>query len=98
MSGRPTTLAGIVFLVSLFFSFVPSVSAADWTVRAQPAKLVNGAPVLFQVKPPTRLDSLNGTWFGHEVSFSFNSTTKVWYALAGVSLETSPGIYSLELS
>jgi murein DD-endopeptidase MepM/ murein hydrolase activator NlpD len=59
---------------------------------------VNGAPVLFQVKPPARLDSLNGTWLGHEVPFSFDAISKTWYALAGVSLETPPGIYSLELS
>jgi murein DD-endopeptidase MepM/ murein hydrolase activator NlpD len=59
---------------------------------------VNGAPVLFQVKPSARLDSLNGTWLGHEVPFSFDATSKTWYGLAGVSLETSPGIYSLELS
>ena len=98
MSGRVTTPAGIVFLVSLFFSFVPSASAADWTVRAQPAKLVNGAPVLFQVRPPARLGSLSGSWLGHDVSFTFDSTSKTWYALAGVSLESSPGIYSLELT
>jgi murein DD-endopeptidase MepM/ murein hydrolase activator NlpD len=60
--------------------------------------MVNGAPVLFQVKPPARLKSLNGTWLGHDVSFSFDSTGKTWFALAGVSLETPPGTYALELS
>jgi len=60
--------------------------------------LVNGAPVLFQVKPPVRLKSLTGTWLGHEVSFSFDATSKMWFALAGVSLETAPGPYSLELT
>jgi murein DD-endopeptidase MepM/ murein hydrolase activator NlpD len=60
--------------------------------------MVNGAPVLFQVKPPARLESLTGTWLGHDVSFSFDSTSKTWFALAGVSLETAPGTYTLELS
>jgi murein DD-endopeptidase MepM/ murein hydrolase activator NlpD len=92
------TLVGIIFFVSSFFSFVPPASAANWTVRAQPASLVNGAPVLFQVKPPARLSSLNGTWLGHDISFSFDSTSKVWYGLGGISLETAPGAYSLELS
>src|SRR6266404_6553974 len=98
MSGRPTTLAGIVFLVSLFFSFVPSASAANWTVRAQPARLVNGGPVLFQAKPPARLESLHGNWLGHDIPFSFDAKSKTWYALAGVSLETAPGTYALGLT
>ena len=67
-------------------------------MRAQPARLVNGAPVLFQVKPPARLESLNGTWLGHELSFSFDAASKTWFALAGVSLETAPGTYTLELA
>jgi murein DD-endopeptidase MepM/ murein hydrolase activator NlpD len=53
---------------------------------------------LFQVQPPARLESLHGTWLGHEVSFSFDAASKTWFALAGVSLETAPGTYSLELT
>jgi biotin carboxyl carrier protein len=85
----------------LVWSFLGSVlpaSAANWSVRAQPTRLVNGAPVLFRVKPPARLESLNGTWLGHEVSFSFDATSKAWYALAGVSIEIAPGSYPLELT
>jgi murein DD-endopeptidase MepM/ murein hydrolase activator NlpD len=59
---------------------------------------VNGGPVLFQVKPPTRLESLGGTWLGHELSFSFDPASKTWFALAGVSLETVPGTYPIELT
>jgi murein DD-endopeptidase MepM/ murein hydrolase activator NlpD len=73
-------------------------SAANWTVRSQPPRLLNGAPVLFQVKPLAPLDSLTGTWLGHQLTFSYNASTKTWFALAGVSLETDPGKYSLELS
>jgi murein DD-endopeptidase MepM/ murein hydrolase activator NlpD len=80
-----------------FFTYSPAM-AANWTVRGQPARLVNGAPVLFQVKAPARLESLNGTWLGHEVSFSYDAASKMWFALAGVSLETAPGTYSLELT
>jgi len=67
-------------------------------VHAQPTKLVNGAPVFFQVKSPARLRSLSGSWLGHKVPFSFDAKSKTWYALAGVSLETAPGSYSLELA
>jgi murein DD-endopeptidase MepM/ murein hydrolase activator NlpD len=67
-------------------------------VQKQPAKLVNGAPVLFQVKPPAHVDSLTGTWLDHALTFSFDPHTKTWFVLAGVSLETTPGQYSLDLT
>ena len=77
---------------------LPLTFAASWTVKVQPVRLVNGAPVLFQVKAPARLQSLRGTWLGHEISFRLVSASKTWVGLAGVSLETAPGIYPLELS
>jgi murein DD-endopeptidase MepM/ murein hydrolase activator NlpD len=84
---------------ALFLCVLPSSApAANWTVGAQPTRLVNGAPVLFQVKPPVRLDSLNGTWLQHKISFSYDSSTRTWFALAGVSLETPAGSYALELA
>lgn len=85
------------FLAALLLGALPAFSATTWIVRTQPAKLVNGAPVLFQVKAPARLESLTATWTGHQIIFSFNSTTKTWFALAGVSIETTPGLYAIEL-
>jgi murein DD-endopeptidase MepM/ murein hydrolase activator NlpD len=85
-------------LLCLLFNSVTSAYAATWTVRAQPARLVNGSPVLFQVKPPARLESLGGTWLGHELSFSFDPASKTWFALAGVSLENVAGSYPIELT
>lgn len=93
----PARIASL-FIACLFFSAALSASAATWTVRAQPTRLVNGGPVLFQVKPPQRLESLHGTWLGHDVTFSFDATSKTWFALAGVSLETTPGSYPLEIT
>jgi murein DD-endopeptidase MepM/ murein hydrolase activator NlpD len=49
------------------------------------------------VRPAVRLQSLTATWLGHDVTFSLDATSKTWYALAGVSLETAPGAYPLEL-
>jgi len=77
---------------------VPRASASAWAVHAQPTRLVNGAPILFQVKPPAKLDSLSGTWLGHQLTFSYNPATKIWFALAGVPFETKPGKYTLEAS
>jgi murein DD-endopeptidase MepM/ murein hydrolase activator NlpD len=67
-------------------------------VRWQPIKLVNGSPILLQVISPVRLESLSGKWFDQQVFFFFDSRTRLWYGIAGVSLETRPGKYSLTLT
>ena len=72
--------------------------AAPSTIEARPAKLVNGAPVLFLVHASSRLNSLTGTWLGHQIPFSYSAKNKAWFALAGVSFETPPGKYTLELA
>jgi murein DD-endopeptidase MepM/ murein hydrolase activator NlpD len=71
-------------------------ASSTWTVRANPAKLVNGGPILLEVTPPERLKSLTGAWLGHEIAFD-ETSGKTWFALAGVSLETKPGSYPLVL-
>ena len=95
---RPSSPFRFLFLFATLSLSVLPASAANWAVHAQPTRLVNGGPVLFQVKPPARLQSLSGTWLGHDVVFSFDAKSKTWYALAGIGLETAPGIYSLELN
>jgi peptidase M23-like protein len=92
MAKGPVTLAILFFL----FSSVPS-QALPWTIHSQPTRLLNGAPVLFQVKAPAKLDSLTGTWLSHELTFSYHPSTKTWFALAGVDIERPPGKYPLEL-
>lgn len=84
--------------VAFFGGLICPAVAATWTVHAAPAKLVNGGPVLFQVKSPVKLNSLDGTWLGHKISFSYNKGAMTWFALAGISLETAPGKYTLDLS
>jgi murein DD-endopeptidase MepM/ murein hydrolase activator NlpD len=75
----------------------PKGKAAEFSVRWQPARPVNGSPVLFRVTSPERLKSLSGKWLEHEIFLSFDSQGKVWYGVAGASLETRPGNYPLEL-
>ena len=77
---------------------LPAHCAAPWTITSEPPKLFNGAPVLFQVHTPSKLDSLAGTWLGHQLAFSYDTSTKTWFALAGVGFETKPGKYPLELT
>ncbi|HET9304711.1 MAG TPA: M23 family metallopeptidase [Candidatus Sulfotelmatobacter sp.] len=83
----------IVLLLAAIQAF-----AAPWIVRSQPPRLVNGAPVLFQVKPSIKLTSLSATWLGHQLTFSYNAATKTWFTLAGVTFETNPGKYTLDLT
>lgn len=93
-----TLRATSVFILLASPAFSSAAYAAPWAVRATPTRLVNGAPVLFQVKTPAPVESLTGNWLGHQIAFSYNFPTKTWFALAGVSLETAPGTYNLELS
>ncbi len=88
-------LAGMFVQASQILPVAPSHNA--WSVRWQPTAIVNGSPVLFLVNPPARLETLSGTWLDHEVSFSFDKVTRRWFGLAGASLETHSGIYTLEL-
>lgn len=90
----------VVLLVWLCVCFRSDAEPAprQWSVQLQPARLVNGAPVLVHVTAPVPLKTLSGTWLGHDVYFSFDPATKTWYGLAGVGLETAPGQYPLALT
>jgi murein DD-endopeptidase MepM/ murein hydrolase activator NlpD len=67
-------------------------------VRWQPARPVDGSPIVFRVTSPERLSSLSGKWLEHEVFFSSDSQGKVWCGIAGASLGTHSGNYPLELT
>ena len=97
-------LLAVVFLAG--FSIAADQTAApapkstalkSWSVRWQPVRLVNGTPVVFRVAPPAGLESLSGKWLDHEVFFNFDPGSKLWYGIAGISLETRPGNYPLLL-
>ena len=98
-------VAVVVFVTITLVSVAAKSSAPDiahsagsrWTVTVQPARLVNGSPVLFRVTTPKPVPSLSGTWLGHDITFSLDASHKTWFALAGVSQETKPGLYPLEL-
>jgi hypothetical protein len=95
-------LAGVLLgTLSLCASETPAIKpkgkAADFSVRWQPTRPVNGSPVVFRVTSPKQLKSLSGTWLEHEVIFSSDSQGMVWNGIAGASLETHPGHYPMEL-
>jgi murein DD-endopeptidase MepM/ murein hydrolase activator NlpD len=93
VNNAPRFVIGFILLLA----FRPTAWAATYNVSTEPAHLVNGGPVLFEVKTRQQLHSLSGSWLGHEVTFSYDAQAKMWFALAGVSLETAPGVYSLAL-
>ena len=64
-------------------------------VRWQPATLVNGSPVFFRVSTSAKVQSLSGSWFGHDLVFFHPANGRLWYALAAVPVETAPGRYDL---
>ncbi len=88
----------LVLLLSGFLLLQAATAQETWSVRWQPAHLVNGSPIVFQVAAPVHLKSLHGKWLDHEVYFSFDSHKKKWYGIAGVSLETKEGLYPLKLT
>lgn len=97
LSWRPHSILFFLVLLSFLSLGILPASAVQWTVRSEPTRLLNGAPVLFQIKPATKLASLTGTWLGHDIVFSYDASTKSWFALAGVAFKTTPGKYTLSL-
>ena len=94
---RVVTILLVPFLSSVLLLHAASAEPA-WSVRWQPARLVNGSPIVFAVAAPIRLQSLTGKWLDHEVYFSFDSHKKKWYGIAGVSLETKEGRYPFKVT
>jgi len=74
-----------------------STNAAFRDISWKPARITTGSPCLFRVEMSVAPASLSGTWQTHEVTFAPSANPRVWYALAGVDVEASPGSYRLEL-
>ncbi|QNI31238.1 M23 family metallopeptidase [Alloacidobacterium dinghuense] len=67
------------------------------SVHWDPAQLASGSPCLLTVEFQSPPASFQGEWFGHQVSFFPSRSRTVWYALAGVDVETTAGTYKLTL-
>jgi murein DD-endopeptidase MepM/ murein hydrolase activator NlpD len=91
------SVALTAFVLLALAANLSAATAAHWSVVNRPARLVNGTPVFFRVTTPQPVRSLSGNWLGHEIAFSFEASSKSWFAIAGVSLETKPGAYPIQL-
>jgi murein DD-endopeptidase MepM/ murein hydrolase activator NlpD len=72
-------------------------SVAPWRVTWQPARLVNGSPVLFRVTAPAAVTSLRGNFSDRAFPFRFDRACNCWYAIAGIDLNAKAGKYPLRL-
>ena len=88
-----------IFLVTVLsgLSAAAQVSGQKWSGQWEPVKLVNGSPVLFRVTAPKQVSALTGNFLGQDLSFRSSQACHCWYALAGVSLNTKPGRYTLRV-
>jgi murein DD-endopeptidase MepM/ murein hydrolase activator NlpD len=88
-----------IFLVTVLYglSAAAQVSGQKWSAQWEPAKLVNGSPVLFRVTAPKQVTALTGNFLGQDLSFRSSQSCRCWYAFAGVSLATKPGRYTLRV-
>ena len=85
-----------VVLAVVNFAMVPSCFAradADTgiVIEISPAQLQNGSPCLFTVRLETEARTVEGKWQGHPVLFFAGADHKIWFALAGIDVEVTPG-------
>jgi len=71
--------------------------AAPHKVSWEPVVLENGMPCLFRVEPQIKLQSLRGRWLDQDIVFDLDRATGIWFAVVGVSLDTSAGEHALQL-
>jgi murein DD-endopeptidase MepM/ murein hydrolase activator NlpD len=96
---RSILIVAILLIGVIAAAATPAKSTPRWSLRYQPTRIVNGAPALLRVTTPGRPRTLTAKWLDHEIPFTLDPSQKgnAWIALAGVSLETKPGIYPIEL-
>ncbi len=70
----------------------PAFRSVAWT----PSQLESGSVCLFTVDFPGAA-SVRGKWMDHVLLFAKEKGKTVWYAAAGIDVETKPGPYPLKL-
>jgi murein DD-endopeptidase MepM/ murein hydrolase activator NlpD len=93
----PRFFAVLIVALLIADAQTSSVPAKHWGVLYEPARIVNGSPLLIRVTTPEPVRTLSGTWIGHDLDFSFDARQEFWFAIAGASIETKAGTYPLEL-
>jgi murein DD-endopeptidase MepM/ murein hydrolase activator NlpD len=90
----------LITMLLMVGAATPAIAASSVTVRSlswTPRSIKVGAPCLFKVELSAAPSSVQGKWQGRDLVFFSAGQRHVWYGLAGVDVEASPGSYSLEL-
>ena len=56
-----------VLLISSFAAYAKAPLPVPWTIRYEPARVVNGSPVLFRVTTPKLVRTLTAKWLDHNI-------------------------------
>jgi len=87
----------ILLLVGTVPFTVAKGATAFKSVTWTPQELQSGSVCLFAVQLEGSPAKVSGKWMGHDVSFFQARDGHTWYGLAGVDVETLPGIYPLDV-
>src|SRR5271167_2524748 len=90
-------LITILLIVGTVTLAIAGEGAPFASVSWSPTQIKTGSPCLFKVEMAAVPSSLKGKWQGRDVVFFSAGKPHVWYGLAGVDVETTPGSYKLEL-
>src|ERR1700724_447300 len=85
-------LAGAIPMCSQ--SVGPGIKDVVW----EPNELQQGSVAFITVELDRVPRRVTGKWIGKDLTFFKSDNPKIWYALAGVDLETQPGTYDLTLT
>jgi Peptidase family M23 len=101
LSNRPAALA--VLLLALAATAFAQHAAEPRTepvknVFWQPDQLPQGSPMLITCELTGAAQRVIATWRGKRLTFFPSEKPHIWYALAGVDLDTQPGPYDLKVS
>jgi murein DD-endopeptidase MepM/ murein hydrolase activator NlpD len=97
-----TITAILLFVCAAFIPLNASSSTAQApstikNVFWQPDELQSGSVVFFTIELNRYSVKVTGSFLGKDLLFFRSDKPKVWYALAGVDVETSPGTYDLAI-
>src|SRR5580765_451809 len=86
-------LKNLLLICVAAFAASPVAHKVSW----EPSIIENGMPCIFRVDPQIKLQSLRGRWLDQDLTFDLDHSTGTWFALLGISLDTTPGEHVLLL-
>ncbi len=89
----------LLVLVSLTLPFAYGQAPTPFkNVFWQPNNLQQGSVVFFTVELDSAPSRVSGTLLGKQISFFKTDNPSIWYALAGIDMNTEPGTYPMAIT